>query len=313
MGGNPLSPAAPPGAISGVRFAPSPTGSFHIGNLRTAWISWKWAQALGEPWLLRFEDIDRPRVVMGALEAQLADLAQLGLVPARVELQTAHHQFHRSELERAAREGMAYPCTCSRREVQAALEASASAPHGPVAAYSGKCRPAKPASSQLAPGTAWRFRARNPAQDVIIGRVQLSGEFIPAYPWACALDDLAGYRLLVRAYDLEGALEVQREIQTWVRGAGFVPPAVFHTSLIVKEDGQRLEKRTRGVTLAEWVAQGRASGELCEIFARSFDARSLGDPQTLVADWRPGLVFGEAARQMSLRDLGIEIQSGSED
>ena len=78
------------------RFAPSPTGQFHVGNLRTAWISWQWSRALATPWIVRFEDIDAPRVKPGALEAQLEDLARLGMKPGSQFLQSERAQRHRA-------------------------------------------------------------------------------------------------------------------------------------------------------------------------------------------------------------------------
>jgi len=73
---------------SGVRYAPSPTGRLHLGNLRTAWVSERWARSLSLPWVVRFEDIDRPRVISGSQEQQLADMRALGLKPDVVLVQS---------------------------------------------------------------------------------------------------------------------------------------------------------------------------------------------------------------------------------
>src|SRR5689334_10286072 len=96
-----------------VRFAPSPTGNFHLGNLRTAWISHEWARALGQPWILRFEDIDRPRVLPGAQEKQLDDMAKLGLHAGRVLRQTEFHERHWTLFLTAFKQKQIYPCFCS--------------------------------------------------------------------------------------------------------------------------------------------------------------------------------------------------------
>src|SRR4051812_22191121 len=100
----------------GVRFAPSPTGRFHVGNLRTAWISWSLARQLGEPWVLRFEDIDQPRVQAGAEARQLADLAALGMEPDAKLVQSSFHARHRAVFDQAAAQGQLYACTCSRKD-----------------------------------------------------------------------------------------------------------------------------------------------------------------------------------------------------
>ena len=126
--------------MSGVRFAPSPTGSFHIGNLRTAWISHKWAKRLHLPWIVRFEDIDTPRVMPHAQQEQLSDFQWLGLIPSRIDVQSAHLDRHWKLFVKAIQIGIVYPCYCSRKEVQAALANAASAPHGSNSVYSGHCR-----------------------------------------------------------------------------------------------------------------------------------------------------------------------------
>src|SRR6476659_5113424 len=91
-----------------VRFAPSPTGTFHVGNLRTAWVSYRWSRVLRMPWVVRFEDIDGPRVVNGARERQLADMAALGLVPDEILVQSARHERHRALFLRAVADGSVY-------------------------------------------------------------------------------------------------------------------------------------------------------------------------------------------------------------
>ncbi len=249
--------------MKGVRFAPSPTGRFHLGNLRTALLSWDLARKIGQPWCVRFEDIDLPRVVPGAREQQLQDLADLGLIPDRLSLQSENHSRHEALFRRALEEGQLYPCTCSRREVQLALAQAASAPHAPTPAYSGHCRPAQPTplEREKLPSfpdfqgdtLGWRFRMDSPdgRDDFIAARTEKDGRsFTPAYPWACAIDDAdEGYLWLVRASDLTSALPAQRAIQKWMGLKEL--PSVLHTALVTQNDGARLEKRTQGVTWPE--------------------------------------------------------------
>lgn len=129
-------------SLHGVRFAPSPTGLFHVGNLRTAWISRELARAWSQPWVVRFEDIDGPRVLAGSQEAQLADMATLGLRPDELVVQSLAHGRHWQVFERAVAERRVYPCFCSRKDVREALEGAGSAPHPVTAA-----RPATAAQS----------------------------------------------------------------------------------------------------------------------------------------------------------------------
>jgi glutamyl-tRNA synthetase len=270
----------------GVRFAPSPTGRFHIGNLRTAWISFRFARALNLPWVVRFEDIDEPRVLAGAQELQLADMAALGMTPDTSLLQSTFRSRHLSLFQLARSTGAIYPCTCSRREVQTALSGLASASHDGVApVYSGHCRShlAAPVAAGLVEnsgGIAWRFRmprldGRN---DFVIARTSTLDSddgFIPAYHWACAIDDLdGGYDLIVRSLDLAPALPLQRAIQKWLREDA-APSRAFHTSLITQDDGHRLEKRTAGVTLPELQSAGWTRDKIWSAFGRSFDSTFL--------------------------------------
>jgi glutamyl-tRNA synthetase len=294
--------------VSGVRYAPSPTGRFHIGNLRTAWISREIAKHLALPWIVRFEDIDRPRVVPGAQSLQLADLIALQLIPDEVLTQSQSFDRHWSLLERAIASDQAYPCDCSRKEVQTALAEAASAPHRAMAVYSGHCRNRNPKRKLAAvESIAWRFRrtAADGSQDFIVARStpQISKQsFVPAYHWACAIDDFDGkYRVLVRASDLASALDSQRAIQSWLAsldGLPFSPPAVFHTSLVTRDDGHRLEKRTTGVTLRELLESGQTVPRLLELFEKSFERGHLK-----LLEETPNVVFGERKPEIKVSEL----------
>jgi len=300
------------GDMAGVRFAPSPTGSFHVGNLRTAWISWKIAQKLGLPWVVRFEDIDQPRVVAGAQEEQLKDMGELGLRPDELVVQSANRLFHWQMLEKAIREGQVYPCSCSRKEIQSALDGLASAPHLALGSesplYSGKCRSTTRSGVRADAVLGWRFRADDPSggQDFIVARTAGNldpASFVPSYHWACALDDFFGnYDLLVRAADLESATAIQRRIQSWIAKVENLPerfPAVFHTALVVQNDAHRLEKRTAGVTLKELKAGGWTPESILRRFVSSFAS------EVLLSQVRSGEILGEPQSSLTLRDLGF--------
>lgn len=294
-----------------VRYAPSPTGSFHAGNLRTAWISHFWSRRLGLPWVVRIEDIDFLRVLPGAAERQLSDLADLGLVPDEIQLQTTRRPRHWELFVRAVRQGQVYPCSCSRKELADALSELASAPHGRPPVYSGHCR-RRPLSERRPTGhptLGWRFKSPEPSgrEDFLVARTGPSGaagpdepSFTPAYAWACAIDDLdGGHALLVRAWDLIHVVSQQRAVQQWLADAGGGPrraaPAVFHCAVVTGPSGERLEKRTRGVTLPELAEAGHGPSEI----TRAFEASFAGEAR----DFDPGEVWGESRRTLSLKDL----------
>ena len=308
--------------MSTVRFAPSPTGRFHLGNLRTAWISHAVARRLDLGWWLRFEDIDTPRVIPGAMEGQLADMERLGLhargLNDGIEKQSERRRTHWRAFERAVSQGVAQPCICSRKEVEQELAGIASAPHDPNAPiYAGTCMArgreatlalagAGPKEQNAGRTIAWRFGSRH----TVIARTRSadlaspeSCSFEPSYHWACALDDCnpaLEHQILVRAWDLAGATPVQREIQAWAEGPEFVPPTVLHTALITQDDGHRLEKRTQGVTLDELIRSGWTIESLIEKLSRSFEEQL--DWSTI--DWtRRGQILGEKSRTLTLSTL----------
>lgn len=121
------------------RFAPSPTGPLHVGNLRTALLAWLFARSAGGRFLVRVEDLDGSRVRPGVEEAQLADLRAIGLDwDGPVVRQSERMELYEQAISRLDSEGLLYPCYCTRKEIRAA----ASAPHGIGASdrYPGTCR-----------------------------------------------------------------------------------------------------------------------------------------------------------------------------
>jgi glutamyl-tRNA synthetase len=247
-------------------------------------------------------------VVEGAWDRQLSDMRALGLTPDEVVVQSVRLDRHWQVFSSAVSAGRVYPCFCSRKDVQAALAGASSAPHGVVPVYSGACRSLKERPETSLPGIAWRFRADDPsgAEDFIIARTDARWEgalppkssFVPAYNWACAIDDADGaYKLLVRAYDLESIARQQRAVQRLVLGPEAALPAIFHCALVTLDSGARLEKRTKGITLAELEANGITARELARRFEASFDPPS--------PDFAPGALFGEREREIKIGALGI--------
>ena len=120
------------------RFAPSPTGTLHVGNLRTALLAWLFARSAGARYLVRMEDLDHGRVQAGAATRQLEDLGAIGLDwDGEVVWQSHRHHAYEAAIESLQAAGDLYECFCTRAEIRAA----ASAPHEPLpeGAYPGTC------------------------------------------------------------------------------------------------------------------------------------------------------------------------------
>ena len=149
------------------RFAPSPTGPLHAGSVVAALASWLDARAQGGTWLVRIEDVDSPRCAPGAAETVLAQLDALGLRPDEAPLwQSQRHAAYQAGLSRLLAAGQAYPCGCSRQDIERALAAAGQAPQRfGERVYPGTCR----SGLHGRPARAWRLRADDgSARDVHI-------------------------------------------------------------------------------------------------------------------------------------------------
>src|SRR5215210_4158043 len=199
------------------RFAPSPTGPLHLGNLRTALLAWLFARSAGARFLVRVEDLDRSRVRPGVEEEQLADLRAIGLDwDGPVVRQSERMELYEEAMARLDDRDLLYPCYCTRAEIQAA----ASAPHGISTAdrYPGTCREltaaqraAREAAGRL---PALRVRSRDARiifEDRLLGRfeeevddfVVRRNDGMPAYQLAVVVDDAEqGIGEVVRGADL---------------------------------------------------------------------------------------------------------------
>ena len=251
------------------RYAPSPTGDLHLGNLRTALLAWLFARSTGRAFLLRIEDLDSGRVRPGLAERQVADLAALGVTFD----ETPVWQSHRSAAYQSALASLAaftYECYCTRREI---AEAS-SAPHGEVARYPGTCRDLTDAERTVRRRTrppALRVRADAAVEhvrDLLHGEVSaVVDDFVVrrgdggyAYNLAVVVDDAdAGIDQVVRGDDLLPAAVNQ----AWLaRRLGRTPPIYAHVPLAVNPAGARLAKRDGPVTLADQAALGRSPADV---------------------------------------------------
>lgn len=288
------------------RYAPSPSGELHLGNLRTALIAWLSARSSGRRFLLRIEDLDRARDA-GAAASQLADLGALGLDwDGEPVIQTERGWAHDEAISRLDAAGLVYECTCTRRDILAAP----SAPHAPPGAYPGTCRDRSDeeraaAREAIAPRLP-ALRLRAPTErtslafdDVVLGRVSgdiddlvlRRGDGTVAYNLAVVVDDDAmGIDQIVRGDDL--APSTPRQILLQQLLGLRTPPAIeyAHVPLVLGPSGARLAKRDGAVTLRDLASEGIGAGAVLSSLAASIGIASAGEPVTadaLVARFDP--------------------------
>ena len=284
------------------RFAPSPTGQLHLGNLRTALVAWLYARAAGSRFLVRMEDLDAAVCRAEHERGQLDDLAALGLdwdgAVVRQSERRAHYDHAIGQLVAAS---LTYVCYCTRREIQAA----ASAPNGPSpeGAYPGTCRTLS--RSQRArfeaegrPG-ALRLRAGaaavsfvddrcGPTSAIVDDVVLRRNDGTHAYNLAVVVDDAdQGVQQVVRADDLLLSTPRQLHLATLLDLAA---PSYAHVPLAIAPDGMRLAKRHGAVTLADRRAAGEHPTAVLGRLASSLGLAAPGEPVTvteLVARFDP--------------------------
>jgi glutamyl-tRNA synthetase len=273
------------------RFAPSPSGALHLGNLRTALLAWLFARSDGAPFLLRMEDLDPDRSRREHERQQLADLRAIGLdwddEPLR---QSARTPLYRTALAQLEAMDRVYPCWCTRAEIQAA----AAAPHGPLpeGAYPGTCRrltATERAERERTTGRApsLRLDARGEGiafEDRLHGRVRGAvDDFVlwrwdgtPAYNLAVVVDD-GDQRIgeVVRGDDLLDSTPRQSLLY---RLLGLEEPAYAHVPLVLGSDGRRLAKRHGAVTLADRAALGQTPADALSWMASSLGLAERGEP-----------------------------------
>ncbi|MFL5327964.1 MAG: tRNA glutamyl-Q(34) synthetase GluQRS [Gemmataceae bacterium] len=264
------------------RFAPSPTGSQHLGNARTYLISWLFARASGGRVLLRLEDIDSPRVKQGASEEVFLDLRWLGLDwDGEPLIQTARLPLYEAALAKIQQAELVYPCTCTRSDIERA--ASAPHPEGSEPPYPGTCSHRRIADATNLDGQtfAWRFGVTNsPAfDDLFRGPTHVDlradgGDFVvwksagsPAYQLAVVVDDAAtGVTHVIRGDDLVSS--TPRQLLLY-RALGIRPPQFAHVPLVVGPDGRRLAKRHGDTRLSTMRSAGVAPEAVVGLLAWS--------------------------------------------
>ena len=281
------------------RWAPSPTGDLHLGNLRTALLAWLFARSDGGRFLWRFEDLDhavRPQFY----DSQLRDCAALGLdwdgEPAR---QSNRLDLYLDAIAGLRRRGLTYECYCTRREIAEA----AAAPHGPSpeGAYPGTCRhlsrlereqrravdrpPALrlrtdadgTASTELTVADRQLGEYTGGVDDFVLQR----GDGTPAYNLAVVVDDAAqGITQVVRGDDLLSSTPRQVHL---ARLLGLDAPQYAHVPLVLGPQGHRLAKRDGAVTLADRLALGETPIEVLNLLLSSLELEPVAEVDDLLA------------------------------
>lgn len=262
------------------RYAPSPTGDLHLGNLRTALCAWLWARRAGGSFVLRIEDLDQPRVRVDATARMLADLRWLGIDwdegpevggPFGPYYQSERQALYLDALATLRARGVLYPCYCSRAELTRLASAPAPGEDGPR--YPGTCRTlsAKQRQQHERAGKrpAWRVRlpegmvnfmdlVQGPqTQDVAaaVGDIIVQrSDGIIAYQLAVVVDDgWMGITQVVRGADLLASTPRQIALG---RLLGWPQPAYAHVPLLTDATGAKLSKRERSAGLAPLQAAG---------------------------------------------------------
>jgi glutamyl-tRNA synthetase len=283
------------------RFAPSPTGVLHLGNLRTALLAWLFARSAGGRFLMRVEDLDAQRSKPELEASQLGDLAAIGIDwDGPVVRQSERLGLYEEALASLESRGLVYPCWCTRAEIREAASAS----HGPLpeGAYPGTCRDlsgderaeriasGRPAALRLRAGgelVTYADRVLGEQAGVVDDFVLRRGDGAFAYNLAVVVDDAEqGVREVVRGADL--AESAPRQLLL-ARLLGLPPVTYAHVPLVLGADGARLAKRHGAVTLRDvapadavrWMAASLGLGEAttaADLLDRFDPARLASEP-----------------------------------
>lgn len=266
------------------RFAPSPTGLLHLGNVRTALLNWLYARKHGGRFLLRFEDTDRDRSEQVFIDAIQQDLHWLGLNwDGDVLFQSGHAVKHRAALDSLAEQGLAYRCFCS--ESQLGLDRKLAAARALPPRYVGRCRHLSKAESEsraVNESFVWRLAVHADDGAVTVPDL-LHGDVVFARR---DLDDPVVVRsdgsftfLLPNAVDdaVDGITHVLRgddhltnsAYQAWLIGElGYAAPVYLHHGLLLGMDGSKLSKRSGSHSVAELRNEGLIPLALVQAMAR---------------------------------------------
>lgn len=305
------------------RYAPSPTGSLHLGNARTALLAYLHARAMGAAFILRIEDIDLPRTVPRATEAILDDLKWLGISwdegpdmggPCGPYMQSERLALYEDALACLQNMGLVYECFCSRSDILRAASAPHPGEEGPV--YPGSCRRLSEAEREhkrrsLPKGRFSALRVsvqESPPiafQDLILGEMTFdlarqTGDFVLkradglfAYQLVAAVDDaLMGITHVLRGDDLVSSTPRQLFLMD---ALGLTRPVSYaHVPLLLDAGGGKMSKRMGSLTLSSLRQQGVSPERIVALLARS--AGLSTDDEASPDDLIPGFSLDKIAR-----------------
>lgn len=290
-------------AVGAGRFAPSPSGDLHIGNIRSGLLSYVRARQTGRRFLWRIEDLDR--VKAGAADSQLEIFAELGVTPDEPPVvQSGRAEEYSAAIAKLAADGLVYECYCSRKDIAQAP----SAPHAPPGAYPGTCRSLgegerKSHRRRLEANNrrpALRLRADNRehrVDDVLLGRVDAlvddlvlrRGDGVFAYNLTVVVDDAAsGIDEILRGDDLASSAPRQAYLAELL---GLPQPGWLHVPLVLNEIGQRLAKRDGAVTYQQLRSLGWAVPDFFAWMQQSLGFGDVGGRWKSVDDMISGVDF----------------------
>jgi len=308
------------------RFAPSPTGDLHIGNLRTALVAALLAETSGREFIIRMEDLDLVTASPEFEDRQIEDLSSIGVrTTQEIVRQSERFELYREAIAQLTASGDAYPCYCSRREIRAEIEAAAQAPHGnlPDGAYPGTCRDltASERAEREAEGRKPALRLRTSGEtyvvnDLVAGRfeggiddvVLARADGVPAYNLAVVVDDAAqGVDQVVRGDDLLSSTPRQMHLQ---RLLGLPTPEYAHVPLVLGEMGSRLAKRDGAITLRELVERGETVGSVRDAIAESIGCGPAGNHPDPLELWAAQWSLDRLAREpVQLSNFALSIET----
>ena len=243
------------------RFAPSPSGVMHLGNVFSALLAWLSVRSAGGKMILRIEDLDPDRSKQEYADAIRRDLKWLGLDwDEESQPQSRRTEHYRAAFDMLDAKGLVYPCYCTRAQLHAA-----SAPHASdgQTVYPGTCRLLRPEDRPAGRRPAWRLRVPDETVTFCDGRMgeysenllHDCGDFIIrrsdgvyAYQLAVVVDDAGmGVSQVVRGSDLLSS--TPRQLYLY-RLLGKAAPAFYHVPLLTAPDGRRLSKRDGDLDLS---------------------------------------------------------------
>ncbi|NNC98988.1 MAG: tRNA glutamyl-Q(34) synthetase GluQRS, partial [Gammaproteobacteria bacterium] len=266
------------------RYAPSPTGNLHVGNLRTALLAWLHSRLQGGQFTLRMEDLDTPRTVPGSADQILRDLEWLGLDwDGEVVYQSTRQDLYQAAVSSLQEQGLVYECFCSRKDIRQAI----SAPHAETSVYPRTCFGLT--SHQLQE----RRQVKSPSLRIDVGKTKVSfidqclgqqrenlaahvGDFIVkradglfAYQLAVVVDDMEqGISDVVRGADLLGSTARQIYLAQKL-SASTQLPNYCHVPLMLDQKGARMAKRDGSDSAGQWRAGGGSAATLVGELAAS--------------------------------------------